>query len=101
MQVKWTIEVIADYRDKSKNEVTSLFVKRSAAKMQAGLHLIADGIKVKVVAFSEDFFAGKTDFDLMLAEHELEEPPQVTAAVTVPEEEVPFSSELLEALGKK
>lgn len=93
MQRKWTIEVIADFKEKGKNDAIDFQVRKAGANLQAALYLIMDGIKPQVVAFSDDFFSGRSDFDLLLQDIE---------GAKVPDREPDsFSDDFMESLGKK
>lgn len=96
MQKKWTIEIIADHRDKGKNEAIDRLVKRTAANMQAAVLLVADSIDPQVAAYSDDFFVGRQDFDILVQEVE----PAQEAAQHGKGDDAPMSDSLMEALGK-
>jgi hypothetical protein len=65
MQRQWTIEARADFADQEKNEAITEAVRRAAVHIYATIALLADGIKPQVVAFSDDFFTGHDEIDLM------------------------------------
>lgn len=65
MQRQWTIEARADFADADKNEAITEAVKRAAVHINATIALLADGQKPQVVAFSDDFFAGHTEINLL------------------------------------
>lgn len=65
MQRLWTIEVGADFTDREKNDATDEAVRRAAVHIYATVALLSDGIKPRVVAFSDDFFTGHRDIALL------------------------------------
>lgn len=65
MQRQWTIEARADFADADKNDAITEAVKRAAVHINATIALLADGQKPQVVAFSDDFFAGHQEINLL------------------------------------
>ena len=106
MNRKWTIEVIADFKEKGKNDAIDFQVRKAGANLQAALYLIMDGIKPQVVAFSDDFFSGRSDFDLLLEQQPVQDGKDMfysKAAGTHVDlnEDNSFSDDFMESLGKK
>jgi hypothetical protein len=94
VQRKIVIEIITDYRDKGKNDAVETLARRHAAQLYAGVTLINDGVKADVVAFSEDFFSGRQDFDLLMQEQIAQPAPIAT------QDDALISDEMMNALGK-
>jgi len=92
MQRKWTIEVIADLTDNDDNEAFDDAVRRKAVELQATVMLLSPAAKPQTSAYSDDFFYGRKDIDIMLRTRAAE----LKTAVEEPQEEV--SDELLSAL---
>lgn len=65
MQRQWTIEARADFADAEKNEAITEAVRKAAAHINATLVLLSDGQKPQVVAYSDDFFAGHEDINVL------------------------------------
>jgi hypothetical protein len=94
MQTKFSIEVIVDYRDKTKLPAIVTAVKRAAARLNAAVQLLADGQHPSTTAYSDDFFTGKTELEYLF--EEITEQEQVSSAST--RVEVAMSDEFLKAL---
>ncbi len=66
MQRQWTIEVRADFSDPGAYDVISTLVKQAAVYLNANTALVPCSITPpKTVVFSDDFFAGHEDLDLL------------------------------------
>lgn len=65
MQRQWTIEGRADFADQGKNDAVTQAFREAAARINAVLKLLRDGAKPQVVCFSDDFFSGHQEIDLM------------------------------------
>lgn len=65
MQRQWTIEARADFSDPEKNVAITEAVRKAAAHINATLVLLSDGQKPQVVAYSDDFFAGHEDINVL------------------------------------
>ena len=66
MQRQWTIEARADFADPDKNAAITEAVRQHAVALNATLVLIKDnGISPQVVCYSDDFFTGHEDINLM------------------------------------
>jgi hypothetical protein len=61
VQTKFSIEVIVDYRDKTKLPAVATMVKRATARLNAGAQLLSDGQQVQVRCYSDDFFTSKVE----------------------------------------
>lgn len=93
---KWTIEIIADFSDKGKNDAIDAIVKQKAAELLATVLLLGDIIKPQVAAFSDDFFVGRTDLDMLAHNTSANIPlPGDTTDIDTSEE---ISDELLQAM---
>lgn len=98
MQRKWTIEIIADLNDNDDNEAFDDALRRHAVELQASVMLLSPAAKPQTSAYSDDFFYGRKDIDIMLRTKAAE----IKKAAAVQSEEV--SDELMGALrdmGKK
>jgi hypothetical protein len=60
--------VLADFADNTKDEAITQIVRNSAAFIAANTGLLSDGIKPKVVAYSDDFFGSHEDILLLAAQ---------------------------------
>lgn len=91
MQRQWTIEGRADFTDQGKNDAVTQAFREAAAHINAVLKLLQDGAKPQVVCFSDDFFSGHQEIDLM--------PDTIGKAIADCDvgEESPISQEMLDA----
>jgi len=88
-QRKWTIEVLADYDDASKNDYITDKVRRAAAYIAANTNLLQDSVKPKCACWSDDFFGDHEEISLLAA--------SIPDAATVLDEQEAPSSELIAA----
>ena len=65
-QRQFTIELRVDYADEEKNVIMNMQLARQARHLLATATLLSDGQMPTIAAFSEDFFIGKAEIDLML-----------------------------------
>ena len=65
-QRQFTIELRVDYADEEKNVIMNMQLARQARHLLATATLLSDGQTPTIAAFSEDFFVGKAEIDLML-----------------------------------
>ena len=65
-QRQFTIELRVDYADEEKNVIMNMQLARQARHLLATATLLSDGQTPTIAAFSEDFFIGKAEIDLML-----------------------------------
>lgn len=65
-QRQFTIELRVDYADEEKNAIMNMQLARQARHLLATATLLSDGQTPTIAAFSEDFFIGKAEIDLML-----------------------------------
>ena len=65
-QRQFTIELRVDYADEEKNAIMNMQLARQARHLLATATLLSDGQTPTIAAFSEDFFVGKAEIDLML-----------------------------------
>ena len=65
-QRQFTIELRVDYADEEKNAIMNTQLARQARHLMATATLLSDGQTPTIAAFSEDFFIGKAEIDLML-----------------------------------
>ena len=65
-QRQFTIELRVDYADEEKNAIMNMQLARQARHLLATATLLSDGQAPTIAAFSEDFFIGKEDINLML-----------------------------------
>ena len=65
-QRQFTIELRVDYADEEKNAIMNTQLARQARHLLATATLLSDGQTPTIAAFSEDFFIGKAEIDLML-----------------------------------
>ena len=65
-QRQFTIELRVDYADEEKNAIMNTQLARQARHLLATATLLSDGQTPTIAAFSEDFFVGKAEIDLML-----------------------------------
>ena len=63
---QFTIELRVDYADEGKNAVMKTAMAQAARHVLATATLLGDGQVPTVAVFSEDFFIGKEDINLML-----------------------------------
>lgn len=100
MQRQWSIEARADFTDKDKNDAITEVVRQAAVMINATIKLlleadkvIKDGVDVvpQVAAFSEDWFLGHEDIDLI-------RDTMGEAIKSVPIEETGISQDMLSAL---
>jgi len=99
MNRKWVIEVVADMRDKGKIDTITKLVCRQAAHLQAAVYLIADEQKPQVAAYSDDFFAGRSELALMI---ENDSYPEAAVTAEPPaDSDDEISDELMDAFTKK
>jgi len=63
---QFTIELRVDYADEEKNAIMKMQLARQARHLLATATLFSDGQTPTIAAFSEDFFIGKAEIDLML-----------------------------------
>jgi hypothetical protein len=68
VQTKFSIEVIVDYRDKTKLPAVATMVKRATARLNAGAQLLSDGQQVQVRCYSDDFFTSKVELEYLFEE---------------------------------
>lgn len=91
MQRQWTIEARADFADQEKNDAVTQAMREAASHINAVVKLLQDGVKAQVVCFSDDFFAGHQEIDIM--------PDTIGKAIADCDvgEESPISQEMLDA----
>lgn len=91
MQRQWTIEARADFADQEKNDAVTQAIREAASHINAVVKLLQDGVKAQVVCFSDDFFAGHQEIDIM--------PDTIGKAIADCDvgEESPISQEMLDA----
>ena len=65
-QRQFTIELRVDYADEAKNVIMNTAMAQAARHVLATATLLKDGQDPTVAVFSEDFFIGKEDINLML-----------------------------------
>ena len=65
-QRQFTIELRVDYADEAKNAIMNTAMAQAARHVLATATLLKDGQDPTVAVFSEDFFIGKEDINLML-----------------------------------
>ncbi len=65
-QRQFTIELRVDYADEEKNAIMNMQLALQARHLLATATLLSDGQTPTIAAFSEDFFIGKAEIDLML-----------------------------------
>lgn len=90
---QFTVELRVNYADSDKNDVMRKSVAAAARHMFATANLLADGQKPDIAIYSDDYFAGRSEIELLedVIQQGLEE-----TAETVTEGEV--SSELMAAV---
>lgn len=69
MQRQFTIELRVDYADEEKNEAMRVACTAAARSMLATAFLLADQTKPQVVIFSDDFFHGHEQIQLLEDTH--------------------------------
>ena len=94
MQRQWTIEARADFADVEKNAAITEAVRQHAVALNAILVLIKDnGISPQVVCYSDDFFTGHEDINLM--ENKLGAAIMESGDLAAP---MPVSDEMMQAM---
>lgn len=90
---QFTIELRVNYADAEKNDVMRKAIAAGARHIMATASLLADGVKPDIAIFSDDWFAGKEEINLL--EDVIQQGLNETTD-TIPEGEV--SSELMAAV---
>lgn len=65
MQRQFTIEVRVDYADDGKNVVMKEAIQAAARHVYATASLLSDGVKPEIAVFSDDFFHGHEQIELL------------------------------------
>lgn len=65
MQRQFTIELRVDYADQEKNTVMRAAVAAAARHVYATAQLLADQTKPQIAIFSDDFFSGNQQIELL------------------------------------
>jgi len=92
---QFTMELRVNYADEEKNETMRQAWARAARHVMATASLIADGVKPDISAWSDDWFAGKKDIDIL--EDVIQQGIDANAASGVDTDQ-PVSSELMNAV---
>lgn len=96
MQRQFTMELRVDYADNEKTKVMRQAMQQAARHVYATATLIADGVKPQIALFSDDFFTGHEQIELL--EDTISQGVQ---AIDNGEPEEEISSELLAAATSK
>lgn len=91
MQRQFTIELRVDYEDNDKNDEMRKSTASAARHMYAMAQLLADGVKPQIAIYSDDYFQGNKEIEL------LEDTIQ-TGHDSTELADVPVSSELMGAV---
>jgi hypothetical protein len=100
LQTKFSIEVVVDYRDKSKLPAVATAVKRAAARLNAAVQLLADGQHPLTACYADDFFAGRVELEYLHEQILQEEAKPVNLPLKWgehPADDEPLSDEFLKA----
>jgi hypothetical protein len=62
---QFTIELRVNYADAEKNDVMRKAIAAGARHIMATASLLADGVKPDIAIFSDDWFAGKEEINLL------------------------------------
>ncbi len=65
MQRQFTIELRVDYEDAGKNEAMRKALQAAARHVYATATLLKDSVKPQVAIFSDDFFTGHEEINLL------------------------------------
>lgn len=96
MQRQFTIELRVDYADNDKTKVMRQAMQQAARHAYATAVLIADGVKPQIALFSDDFFTGHEQIELLE-----DTVGQGIAQIDSGEPEEQISSELMAAATQK
>lgn len=94
MQRQFTIELRVDYADNEKNEAMRTAVAAAGRHVYATAELLSDGVKPQIAIYSDDFYVGREQIELL---HDVvQQGLESTKGIATTEEGV--SSELMEAV---
>lgn len=96
MQRQFTIELRVDYADNGKNEAMRQALTAAARHVYATATLLADAVKPQIAIFSDDFFSGHEEIELL--EDVIAQGKQQLEQAGVSEQPEEISSELLSAV---
>jgi hypothetical protein len=65
MQRMFTIEIRVDYADPDKNDAMRTACRQAGQHVNATACLLADGVKPDIAIWSDDFFAGRDEIELI------------------------------------
>ena len=65
MQRQFTIELRVDYADNEKNQSMRLACQQAAQHIFATANLLKDGQKPQIAVFSDDFYSGREEIELI------------------------------------
>ena len=88
------MELRVDYADNEKNEPLRTAFRQAGQHVNAVACLLADGVKPDIVIFSDDFFAGREDIELI--EDTIQR--SIDSIQGDPANDTPASDEMLNAL---
>lgn len=95
MMRQFTIELRVNYADNDKNDVMRSSCAAAARHMYATAGLLADGVKPDIAIYSDDWFSGRQDIELL---EDVIAKGLAETAGTAPEDEGAISSEMMDAL---
>lgn len=95
MQRQFTIELRVDYADNEKNEAMRTALTSAARHVFATASLLADSVKPQIAIFSDDFFSGHEQIELL--EDVIAQGVQQLEDAGVTQTEEPISAELVAA----
>ncbi len=65
IQRQFTIELRVDYADNEKNQAMRIACQQAAQHINATAILLADGQKPQIAVFSDDFYSGREEIELI------------------------------------
>jgi len=65
MQRQFTIELRVDYADNEKNQAMRLACQQAAQHLNATAVLLSDGQRPQIAVFSDDFYSGREEIELV------------------------------------
>lgn len=95
MQRQFTIELRVDYADNEKNDAMRQALTAGARHIYATATLLADNVKPQIAIFSDDFFSGHEQIELL--EDVIAQGVQQLEDAGVTQTEEPISAELVAA----
>jgi len=103
MRRKWIMECTADFADKTKNAAMDELFRKHAVQVQAAALLLGDAQAPEVICYSDDFFVGRKQIDIMLRRQTPDSEPadEETSPDSISSDEEGVSDEMLSAMRER